>query len=299
MNSNGTLAALVKPEQIANVTNKYDKVLQISGILQTSLNPEEILAQFSNEIIDTVSHDHLSYINEKQEINFVLGKSARHSVTYELTINNEKLGILTLSRSSKFGLKEIQNLEKLICAVHYPLRNALMYNDAVNAAHKDPLTGIGNRAAMNTAMRREIELAQRHNRPLGIIMMDVDHFKSINDVYGHAAGDYLLQALIECAEKCVRISDMLFRYGGEEFVIVLPETEEEGVLKLAKRIRRRVENLKTIYNNETIQMTVSMGITTLQETDDEKSIFTRSDEALYKAKREGRNCIRVAATQNN
>ena len=91
MKSNGTLAAMLKPEKTANTSNKNDKVLQISGILQTSLNAEEILAQFSNEIIDIVPHDHLSYINEKQQINFVLGKNARHSVTYELTINNEQL----------------------------------------------------------------------------------------------------------------------------------------------------------------------------------------------------------------
>ena len=293
MNSNGTLAALLRPEQFAELADKHDKVLQITGILQTSLNAEEILAQFSNEIIDIVPHDHLAYINENQNINFVLGSRTRHSVTYELTINDDKLGILTLTRKNKFTKPEIAKLEKLICAVHYPLRNALLYHTAINAAHKDPLTGIGNRAAMNTAIHREIELAFRHNRSLGIIMMDVDHFKSINDVYGHCAGDYVLQSLIECSEKSVRISDMLFRYGGEEFVIVLPETDEAGMLRLAKRIRRRVEKLETQFNSQTIQITVSLGITTLREADDDKSLIARADEALYRAKRDGRNCIRI------
>jgi diguanylate cyclase (GGDEF)-like protein len=298
MNSNGTLAALLKPEQFAELADKHDKVLQIAGILQTSLNVEEILAQFSNEIIDIVPHDHIAYINENQNINFVLGSRARHSVTYELTINDKKLGILTLTRKSKFSDTEIGKLEKLICAVHYPLRNALLYHTAINAAHKDPLTGIGNRAAMNTAIHREIELAFRHNRSLGIIMMDVDHFKSINDVYGHCAGDYVLQSLIECSEKSVRISDMLFRYGGEEFVIVLPETDEAGMLRLAKRIRRRVEKLETVFNNQAIQITVSLGITTLQEADDDKTLIARADAALYRAKRDGRNCIRIEPQTN-
>lgn len=292
MNSNGKLAALLRPEQFAEIADKYDKVLQISAILQTSLNTEEILAQFSSEIVDIVPHDHLTYINEKQNINFVLGIHARHSITYELTINDNQLGILTLTRKTKFTTPEIEKLEKLICALHYPLRNALMYNTAINAAHKDPLTGIGNRAAMNTAIHREIELAFRHHRSLGIIMMDVDHFKSVNDVYGHCAGDYVLQSLIECSEKSVRISDMLFRYGGEEFVIVLPETDQDGMLRLAKRIRRRVEKLETHYNNQTIQITVSLGITTLREADDDKTLIARADEALYRAKRDGRNCIR-------
>jgi diguanylate cyclase (GGDEF)-like protein len=295
MKTNGTLAALLKPGQGAELGSKYDKVLQIAGILQTSLNPEEILAQFSTEIIDLVAHDHLTYINEKRNINFVLGKRARHAVTYELTINDEHLGILTLTRNHTFSRADVDKLEKLICAVHYPLRNALLYHEAVNAAHRDPLTGVGNRAAMNSAVRREIELAFRHNRSLGVIMMDVDHFKSINDAYGHAAGDYLLQSLTTCTEQSMRISDFLFRYGGEEFVIILPETDQAGVLRLAKRIRRRVEKLETVYQDQTIQMTVSLGVTNLRESDDEKTLFTRADEALYRAKRDGRNCIRVAS----
>ena len=126
-------------------------------------------------------------------------------------------------------------------------------------------------------------------------MMDIDHFKKINDKYGHAVGDYALQALVECAEKSVRISDLMFRYGGEEFVIVLPETDEPGVLRLAKRIRRRVEKLETRIQGQIIPMTVSIGITTLQESDDDKTFVGRADEALYKAKRDGRNCIRIAS----
>lgn len=299
MNSKGTLAAYLKTEQLAELANKSDKMLHISGILQTSLNPEEILAQFSSEIIDIVPHDHLSYINEKQQINFILGQRARHSVTYELTINDERLGILTLTRDLKFANDEIDQLEKLICAVHYPLRNALLYHEAINAAHKDPLTGVGNRASMNNSVRREIELAFRHNRQLGVIMLDVDHFKSVNDEYGHAAGDYVLQSLIECAEASVRISDMIFRYGGEEFVIILPETDEAGVLRLAKRIRRRVEKLETNFNKQTIQITISIGITNLREADDDKALFARADEALYRAKRDGRNCIRVASSTSD
>jgi len=200
---------------------------------------------------------------------------------------------LSLTRSKKFTEPEIKELEYLICAIHYPLRNALLYQEAINAAHKDPLTGIGNRAAMSTTLHREIELAFRHKRSLGVIMMDVDHFKNVNDKFGHSTGDFLLQSLVQCAEKSVRISDRMFRYGGEEFVIVLPETDEAGVLRLAKRIRRRVEKLENMIDKQTITITVSLGITTLQESDNEKTFLGRADEALYKAKRDGRNCIRI------
>ena len=291
--SNGNLNAILDSSQKAPFDDS-ERILQIAGLLQTSLNVEEIISHFSNEISAIIAHDHLNYVNEKFDINFVIGKRNRYSCTYELTINENKLGILSLTRSKKFTDKEIEKLEQLICALHYPLRNALLYQDAVLAAHKDPLTGIGNRAAMTTTLYRQLELAFRHNRSLGVIMMDIDHFKKINDKYGHSVGDFALQSLVECAEKSVRISDMMFRYGGEEFVIVLPETDEAGVLRLAKRIRRRVEKLETRIQGHTIPMTVSIGIATLQESDDEKTFIARADEALYKAKRDGRNCIRKA-----
>lgn len=291
--SNGNLNAILESSR-ANVLEENDRVLQIAGLLQTSLNVEEIISYFSNEISAIVAHDHLNYINEKFDINFVIGKRNRYSCTYELTINDNKLGILTLSRCKKFTAEDIEKLEHLICSLHYPLRNALMYKDAVLAAHKDPLTGVGNRAAMTTTLYRQLELAFRHNRSLGVIMMDIDHFKKINDQYGHSVGDLALQALVECAEQTIRISDMMFRYGGEEFVIILPETDEAGVLRLAKRIRRRVEKLQTRIHGHIVPMTVSIGIATLLETDDEKTFISRADEALYKAKRDGRNCIRIA-----
>lgn len=293
--SNGNLVSMLNASRQTTFVDK-DRILQIAGRLQTSLNIEEIIAFFSNEISTLIAHDHVNFVYEKLDINFVLGSRARYSRTYELTINETRLGILSFTRNTKFTDEETEQLEGLICALHYPLRNALLYSEALHAAHKDPLTGIGNRAAMTTTLHRELEKAFRHNRSLGVIMMDADHFKKINDKYGHSIGDYVLQSLVECAEKSVRISDMMFRYGGEEFVIVLPETDETGVLRLAKRIRRRVEKLETRIQGQTIPVTVSIGITTLQETDDEKSFIARADEALYKAKRDGRNCIRIAAS---
>jgi len=295
VNSNGNIAALVDPSELyADFSDKPSKIIQLPGLLQTTLNVEEILTQFSKEIFETIPHRNLGFISAQNDINFVIGEPQRHSCTYELTINENKLGFLSLTRETQFADNEIELLEKYICTLHYPLRNAILYQQAVSAASKDPLTGVGNRGAMNTSLHREIELAQRHNRSLGLIMMDVDHFKVINDTYGHSAGDKILQSLVRCAEKSVRISDMIYRYGGEEFIIALPETDATGVLRLAKRIRRRVEKLETIIGDHTVSMTISIGMTTLCENDDEKSFFGRADEALYRAKREGRNCIRIA-----
>ncbi len=295
VNSNGNIAAIADPTELfADFNDNPSKLVQLPGLLQTSLNVEDILAQFSKEITETIPHNNLGFISESNDVNFVLGEPQRHSCTYELTINDDRLGFLSVTRDKQFSNSEINLLEKYICTLHYPLRNAILYQQAVNAASKDPLTGIGNRGAMNTSLHREIELAQRHNRSLGLIMLDVDHFKVINDTYGHSAGDKLLQSLAQCTEKCARISDMIYRYGGEEFIIVLPETDSAGVLRLAKRIRRRVEKLETTIGEQTVRITISIGMTTMSQADDENSLFARADEALYRAKREGRNCIRIA-----
>jgi diguanylate cyclase (GGDEF)-like protein len=291
------LAALIDPIDLQQSTEHKTEVFQLSTMLQTSLVPTEILKNFSQKIKQFIPHDNFTFISEAHTMNFMLGKRARHSCTYKLNINNEPLGILTLSRAGKFSQEELEKLENYICILHYPLRNAIMYQEAISTAHKDPLTGIGNRAAMSVTVHREIELAFRHNRSLGVIMMDVDHFKKVNDQYGHMAGDSVLKSLVECTDNTVRITDMLFRYGGEEFVILMPETNEAGVLRLAKRIRRRIEKLETKFDDNTINATVSLGIANLIESDDEKTLFARADEALYKAKREGRNCIRVAPSK--
>ena len=291
----GNLAALIDPLDLHKLQEPKAEIFLLATTLQTSLNPAEILKKFSEHIQKVIPHDYFSFISEAYSMNFMKGKRARHSCTYKLNINNELLGILTLSRGLKIHLDELEKLEDYICVLHYPLRNALMYQEAISTAHKDPLTGIGNRAAMTSTVHREIELAFRHNRSLGIIMMDVDHFKLVNDQHGHIAGDAVLQSLVECTDSTVRITDMLFRYGGEEFVIIMPETNEAGVLRLAKRIRRRIEKLETKIDKNTIKATVSLGVTNLVESDDEKTLFSRADEALYKAKREGRNCIRIAA----
>ena len=293
VNSAGNLAALINPLDLQDSKQYKTEVLQLSSILQMTLNPIEVLKHFSQRLSKVIAHDYFTFISEAHSINYQLGKRARHSCTYELNINDEPLGIITLSRGSKFSSEELETIENYICTLHYPIRNSMLYQAALTTAHKDPLTGIGNRAAMTSMLHREIELAFRHNRSLGVIMMDIDHFKNVNDQYGHLAGDGVLQSLVECMDNTVRITDMLFRYGGEEFVILMPETNEAGVLRLAKRIRRRIEKLETVVNDNTIKATVSLGITNLHETDDEKSLFARADDALYKAKREGRNCIRV------
>jgi diguanylate cyclase (GGDEF)-like protein len=159
----------------------------------------------------------------------------------------------------------------------------------------DSLTGLANRRALLESMNREIERSKRHAHPLAIIMFDIDRFKAINDLHGHAAGDRVLQRVAELATGVVRSGDMLARYGGEEFLLLAPETDRSQALQLAERIRMALHAAEVLVDQTTIRFTASFGIASLNEDNrDASGIIARADQALYRAKEGGRNRV-VAA----
>jgi diguanylate cyclase (GGDEF)-like protein len=270
-----------------------EKTLKITSVLQTTLEVSKLIELFAAEVQGAAAHHHVSYRNPAQGIDLSLGKPARHSCTYRLLLLGQSLGELTFTRKKRFSEAEIQLIEGLLTGLVYPLRNALLYHDALQAAFKDPLTGVNNRATMNVVLRREVEIARRYGTPLSFIIMDIDNFKTINDTYGHATGDVAIKSLAERVTECIRSTDILFRYGGEEFTVLLNNTTPDGALLLAERIRHTVELSECDYNNKLINMTVSMGVSYLNGEDDEQRLFEKADSALYQAKSEGRNCVRL------
>ena len=157
----------------------------------------------------------------------------------------------------------------------------------------DGLTGIYNRAVFNDRIVKEIEKAKREKRPLSFLILDIDHFKKINDTYGHQTGDMVLKILAGQIKKVMRDFDFFARYGGEEFVIILPDTDIETAKKIAERIRKKIENTKFLYKKERIVVTISIGLTHLKENDTKKTLIERADQALYEAKNLGRNKVVV------
>lgn len=270
-----------------------DRLYQIANALQTTLEVTQLIQLFGREISVTIPFDGLDYRNTQHNIQFSQGKKASHSCNYNLIINEQELGELTFTRRTKFLQFEILELESLLCGLVYPLRNALLYAQTLQLVHKDPLTGIDNRAAMNEALQREVEYSHRHHSSLSMIVMDIDYFKQINDTFGHTTGDNLLKDLVQCAAHCIRGCDMLFRYGGEEFVILLTNTDKTGALFLAERIRRKVEQHDFHCRGSTTKMTVSIGIANLELDKDGQWLFDKADQAMYQAKADGRNRVRA------
>ena len=157
-------------------------------------------------------------------------------------------------------------------------------------ATTDPLTRLSNRRHFFSLAHAEFSKAQRHKRPLSIIMMDVDEFKQINDTYGHAAGDRALDILADCCREAVRESDVVGRIGGEEFAICCPDADLAGASAIAERIRATCEHRTIRYDQSQFNFTVSLGVTSRTAHDAcFEDMLNRADQLLYQAKNKGRN----------
>lgn len=165
---------------------------------------------------------------------------------------------------------------------------------AQSRATRDPLTNLPNRLAFEERLTDELARSQRYGTALILAVWDIDFFKNINDTYGHKSGDKALQVIAKLLSKHCREADFVARLGGEEFVILLPETALSAALKMADKLRESIEKSSFHANGDRISITLSCGMTQYQKGDDNESIFIRADGALYQAKQQGRNkCIAV------
>lgn len=270
----------------------HQKALKIASALQTTLEIDKLIEVFSSEIQTLIPHDSIAFDHKPQNIHVLKGTGKKHACSYQLVVAGQTQGQLTFTRGRKFTGNETTLLESLICSLVYPLRNAIMYKLALTAAHTDPLTGANNRSTMNSALIRETEIARRYNTPLSLIELDIDHFKSINDTYGHLAGDFIIKSVADAVVECTRCSDILFRSGGEEFIILLSNTAKQGALMLAERIRHTIASADYEYADHRIKVTASLGVACFKEGDNSETLYEKADIALYAAKAEGRNCVR-------
>lgn len=273
---------------------ELQRTLKLAGLLQTSLETDSILQYFVDSVQESVPFTGMEYNFEPLELTFSTGKKGRHSCAYRLSIAGDELGEMIFTRNKRFNDDEMAAFENHIYHLVYPLRNSLQYQTAIRAAQMDSLTGIYNRAAMDRSLEREVELSHRHDTSVSLLIVDVDHFKRINDNLGHSAGDAVLKSLASCINDTMRASDMLFRYGGEEFAIILSGTDMDGARQVGERIRTAVAAFPFVHNGRKIDLTVSIGVATLGRRDSAKHLFNKADDALYQAKKAGRNQVHGA-----
>jgi diguanylate cyclase (GGDEF)-like protein len=171
---------------------------------------------------------------------------------------------------------------------------ALLYQQMERLATTDGLTELVNHRHFQEILSKEIERSRRYKRPLSLLLMDIDHFKSFNDTYGHPVGDLVLKEISACIRRSIRINDVAARYGGEEFTVIIPETAEQGALVTAERIRTTIENHIIRSLDRELRVTVSIGCATFPSlASSQQELIDNADKALYFSKEHGRNQVNI------
>lgn len=187
---------------------------------------------------------------------------------------------------------EFMNSQKQAMAAEKRIQELTAELDYIGqVAHQDYLTGALNRRGMDEALEREFSRANRHGTTLCVAMLDIDHFKKLNDTLGHATGDEALTYLVKVLKEVLRTTDVLARYGGEEFIIILPDTPQDEAVKVITRVQRELTKNFFMHNNERVLITFSAGVAERHLDETPEALIPRADAALYKAKHSGRNQV--------
>lgn len=298
-----------------------DACLRTISIIVTGINEERLSAEsFLLKLNDALSsvqkaveatlldsgkiQQKLAELNRKIEGQIEhLGQQTEHAESLEQLkqLVFEKMNDLTASLQEKERLEKherqkihatLSHMEKRVKELE---QEAASFKDRLTEQNfrslRDALTGIPNRAAYDERLNLEFKRWERFQKPLCIIVGDVDLFKNINDNYGHSAGDKTLQVIAKSLQQSIRQTDFIARYGGEEFVILMPETTLEQLVEPLNLLREKIKKIPFKFKNLSVPITISFGATQLQKGDTPRQAFDRADEALYQAKKDGRDRI--------
>jgi diguanylate cyclase (GGDEF)-like protein len=213
---------------------------------------------------------------------------------FPMEVAGEPVGVIGI-RPSAVPLSEHQRAALVTAAalLGVSIKNAELFRQVLEMSVRDPMTGCFRRYYAIELIETELQRARRTARPLSIVMFDLDHFKSINDQFGHPCGDAVLSAVGRRMTTVLRGSDIKCRYGGEEFLLLLPDTPTAGAMRVAESLRVALEESPVLWDGKSIPVTASFGVTTaVPGVDTPLAIITRADAALYRAKQAGRNCVR-------
>ena len=230
-----------------------------------------------------------------------LGSSPRdrnHHACFPLVVAGEPIGVLGVN--SEPAVTEHQHIVLTTAAalLAVSLKNAELFQIVHENSVRDSLTGCFNRQHAMEVMDGELRRSRRSGLPIALIMFDLDHFKAINDRHGHLCGDAVLSAVGQRMKTVLRGSDLKCRYGGEEFLVVLPETTLPGAQRVAELLRSNFDEHPVPWNSTGIRLTASFGLTAVTPGElDANAIIARADAALYQAKNRGRNCVCVAGVE--
>ena len=224
-------------------------------------------------------------------------------ISIPLMIEKEVVGVLNINDVDQdpFDVNDLDFILNLSEFIAMSISNAVLYEQTSKLAVTDGLTGIANRTNMEQSLLNEFGRSMRYNSPLSIVLLDVDHFKDVNDSYGHQKGDEILVTFASVLKKFCRSNDTAARYGGEEFLMILPQSNAQGAFKIAERVREEIMKMSFVGNDSKFSVTTSCGVAELnrdymKNTD---QLINMADNAMYEAKNSGRNKTIIGSVEKN
>ena len=284
------MLVLDKQNRIVDSNPAAQRLIDRDAIIQIGNNAEDVFASWPEFNISLIN-------NSNEMVETILHEKQNSFLELRISPLRDKRGILTGKLLIIRDITERRRNEKEIQRANERLLTQLAEIEALQAnlreqVIRDPLTGLFNRRYLDEYLESEILIAQEKQRTIGILMIDIDHFKLLNDIYGHKAGDLVLKALSKFLLASVRQSDVICRYGGEEFVVILPGAGLEDAQYRAENLCRDFKNTSVSFEENKLKTTISIGVAIYPQhgyTSDE--IIHAADSAMYAAKQAGRNCV--------
>ena len=266
-------------------------LLQLHQKLLGSLDIQPLINQYHSWLNDIQRADSVEYSHNEENIALTIGEAKVHQANYVLRLEKTYLGTITISSQKRFSEQDLFDHEQSMAVLVHYLKNAIDFRALQKVALYDALTGVMNRSSLDDFLPREVNRAQRYETELSIMMIDIDHFKSINDRIGHMGGDEILSQVAKSITGSLRSSDMAFRFGGDEFLILLPNTNLKGAHTAAEHIAEALAKSNACAALYDVKPQLSIGVASYRKGESHEDLVRRADSALYSAKSNGRNCI--------
>lgn len=248
--------------------------------LQTTLDLEQLLTVLHEQLSHHLAVDGLEYHNGSLNTPFLSGHKATHSCGYRMINGDTHLGELVFRRNRRFRERELALIETLIPLIFGPLRNAMRFRSAVQRSFRDPVSGARNERSLWQILPREIALAQRHNRPLSGVLIDINGLGEINRQSGHTAGDRVLEFVVRLTGRLCRETDTLFRVEDDTLLLLLQETSEDGASRLSERLMEACAGAGMDHEGRQLRPTISATCVTASGTDSAASFIARGLQQL-------------------
>jgi diguanylate cyclase (GGDEF)-like protein len=259
--------------------------------LLTTIDLSKLCKLYFQQLESTLPLSELKIQFEDNRVKFGQIVNNAHLKTINCMQMGSAIAVMDYAFTQPLTLRDWQILQQMHINFCYPFKNALEHHKIKQFAMKDFLTSLGNRASYDETIIRLASQSQRRHQPFGLLVLDIDNFKQVNDIHGHQEGDKVLMACADTILHCLRDSDFAFRLGGDEFCCLLPEADKQTNNLIAERIHSAIESQSLLQQHK---ISCSIGSATYQEIDSQIDIFSRADEALYAAKQAGKNCIRAS-----